>query len=277
MFFIMGCSKSDYNNAIDMFNNGNYASAALIFEKLGNYKDSSVFLTICNYNIAVTEYENKNYEIALAIFNILGDYKDCAEMIEMCSYELGVEAFENEDYDTAAPYFYGLGNFKNSKEMYKLCKYNNLVSYIIKNGKYLCENKWYYFEELDGANAYHFFITDGDVVMYKYLASWETYDSDFFFGYTCTYTTESLPYYCLQYYDCELTNGVITDGEAVDIEGHIDVATGRIIDIQSQEIVNTDLSFAKEMVTETQERSLEFVKSIIARSEIGITLEELFG
>lgn len=47
--------------------------------------------------------------------------------------------------------------------------------------------------------------------------------------------------------------------------------------MQSKDIVNVDIIKAKEMVEETQEDGLDFIKDIIKKSGIGLTLEEMFG
>lgn len=47
--------------------------------------------------------------------------------------------------------------------------------------------------------------------------------------------------------------------------------------MQSKDIVNVDIIKAKEMVEETQEDGSDFLKGIIKNSDIGLTLEEMFG
>ncbi len=74
-FGLIGCKSTDYNDAIKLEEAKDYSSAATIYEKLGEYKDSKEHLEYCNnmidviekYNAARTAAEEKNAELDSAI------------------------------------------------------------------------------------------------------------------------------------------------------------------------------------------------------------------
>ena len=81
--------KSQYKNAIELAEAGEYAKALDYFKELGDYKDSK--LRIENYTIIMTRemYEQatefmtaKKYEEAQNIFLQLGNYKDAKELAD---------------------------------------------------------------------------------------------------------------------------------------------------------------------------------------------------
>lgn len=274
---LAGCSQTEYNTAIELFDSGQYEEASIIFASLDNYKNSKEFLVICNYNIAFSEYENGNYRAALSRFEEIKDYKDSAQLSMACEYALAMEAFENKDFDGAAAIFNRLGNFENSEYMYKACKYRQLIAYIVENGSYLSTSSIYYIDEQECANGYRFLITDGETVSYRYSAIWEDYSDYFHFYYDCLYTLDRDPYYSLDTMSYTQVGGNIIDGSYVEMEGYLDINTGKILSVQSKDICNVDINDAKEMVEETQEDGLDFIKDIIKKSGIGLTLEEMFG
>lgn len=70
-----GCKSSDYNEALKLEEDKDYSSAAMIYEELGEYKDSREHLRNCNamidaiekYNRVQNEIEEKNNELETAI------------------------------------------------------------------------------------------------------------------------------------------------------------------------------------------------------------------
>lgn len=72
---LTGCKSSDYNAALKLEEDKDYSSAAMIYEELGEYKDSRDHLENCNamieaiekYNGAQIELEEKNNHLETAI------------------------------------------------------------------------------------------------------------------------------------------------------------------------------------------------------------------
>lgn len=72
---LTGCKSSDYNEALKLEEDNDYSSAAMIYEKLGEYKDSREHLESCNamieaiekYNGVRSEIEEKNNELETAV------------------------------------------------------------------------------------------------------------------------------------------------------------------------------------------------------------------
>ena len=60
-----GCKSSDYNKAVALQDAGSYAEAIPLFEKIGDYKDSSTRLndckTIVQYENAIEKQNNSQY------------------------------------------------------------------------------------------------------------------------------------------------------------------------------------------------------------------------
>ena len=79
--------EQKYTQAINLFTEGKYEEALLIFMNLEGYKDSNQKMTECNnaiseekYNTALTLASNSKYKEALALLDELGDYKDAIEL-----------------------------------------------------------------------------------------------------------------------------------------------------------------------------------------------------
>ena len=72
---LTGCKSTDYNDALKLEESKDYSSAALIYEELGEYKDSKEHLEYCHtminvieeYNVARAAAEEKNAELDTAI------------------------------------------------------------------------------------------------------------------------------------------------------------------------------------------------------------------
>ncbi len=84
LFFIFALPHIRYTHAKKLFKSGDYQSAIVIFEKLGDYKDSEDQLTECRYLKAVELMNNGDYEKAIFLFNKLVEYKDSAAKISEC-------------------------------------------------------------------------------------------------------------------------------------------------------------------------------------------------
>lgn len=78
---LTACDGSNYKKATELYNNGQYAEAAEIFTKLGDYEDSADMVLACQYGEAKALYEAGDYEGALEKFEGIREYEDSAEYI----------------------------------------------------------------------------------------------------------------------------------------------------------------------------------------------------
>lgn len=109
---VTGCSskedRSQYKEAVALYEDGKYTSALNLFETLGNYKDSEDYLADCRYyeamqtvspdsslergysgNItACTESNASQYAHAVALLELLDGYQDSERMLRAADKEL---------------------------------------------------------------------------------------------------------------------------------------------------------------------------------------------
>ena len=89
-----GCGeKGKYDDAMSLYESGDYAGAAAKFESLGDYEDSASMLQVCNYENAKALLESGSYEDALAIFTELGDYEDSANYAAECNAQIQMQQY----------------------------------------------------------------------------------------------------------------------------------------------------------------------------------------
>lgn len=133
-----------YQTAKELFNDGKYQAAAVIFDKLGVFGDSQIYLQNCNNNLeyqkALELFESQNFYDAFQVFFELKDFED-GEIYMAKSALNSLDAFREIIYDKALQYFtYGdyrnalvnfqeLGEFRDSSEFVHKCQ-TALDSYI---------------------------------------------------------------------------------------------------------------------------------------------------
>ena len=98
---LTGCNSSDYKKAASLYESGEYAEAAEMFEALGDYKDSADMVKACNYQGALELSDAGKYQEALEIFLSLGDYEDCGEQSVSCACK-AAEAYAQDGKLTEA-------------------------------------------------------------------------------------------------------------------------------------------------------------------------------
>lgn len=115
----------NYNKATALLEQGNYAEAAAMFEKLGNFKNASEMILEVAYQEAASLMDAGNFKDAIPIFRSLNAYKDSASKLSTCQntvdYEKAMNAFTDKDYTTAAPLFKRLGEYQDSKKKLEAC------------------------------------------------------------------------------------------------------------------------------------------------------------
>ena len=122
-----------YNNAINLYNSGNYEKALAEFKSLKEYKDSTDRTVLCRaalkeqrYEEAVRLYETGAYEEALEIFSLFPGYKDSEAYIAACGpaikdiiYNKAVAEMNGGDVIRIYETLIGLDGYKDSREKAK--------------------------------------------------------------------------------------------------------------------------------------------------------------
>ena len=98
ILILTGCDSADYDKAMELLESGNYLEAKAIFVELGDYKDSSDKIKVCEnayqYEQASIAYTAGNYKSAISQYRKLGDYKDSVSQIKQCYVALhGEDAY----------------------------------------------------------------------------------------------------------------------------------------------------------------------------------------
>lgn len=76
---LCGCNSQDYKKAAALYQDGDFSSAKVIFDELGDYEDAAAMSKDCSYNMAIELLNDGAYSEAYALFAELGNYKDSAE------------------------------------------------------------------------------------------------------------------------------------------------------------------------------------------------------
>lgn len=114
-----------YGEACRLYNEGEFAQAAVLFDKLGHYKDAGTLAAkakksdaeIASYNRAAKLLDNGRWDDAHDAFAALGKYEDSAELAQEALYRKGQTLLEREDYAAAREVFEGLGNYRDAAEI----------------------------------------------------------------------------------------------------------------------------------------------------------------
>lgn len=93
---LSACDSSDYSQAEELFNSGDYVAALELYNSLEDYEDSQVKSQMCQFAIANSYLEEERYEEALNIYQNLGEYEDSSEKATLCEREIGMST--NADY-----------------------------------------------------------------------------------------------------------------------------------------------------------------------------------
>ena len=122
---VLGGNK-DYDRAMDLYKTGSYEEAAVLFEQLGDYKDSADMARSSRYQQAKLAYQREEYQAARDLFLQLGDYSDSADWVTRCTqgmdYERAMEFFNQGKYGEAAALFTKLGDYRDSASRAEVCR-----------------------------------------------------------------------------------------------------------------------------------------------------------
>ena len=132
LFSLCSCRSDDYESALTLMENGNYADAVTSFDKLGNYKDSAELKLKCqgeiDYLTACAAVDNEQYTEAKNILDNINEYRKSAEddLSDRCnkviSYLDALTMLENGQYRDALQIFESCSGLWNAEENAKLCR-----------------------------------------------------------------------------------------------------------------------------------------------------------
>lgn len=135
LIMLSGCASGNYNRAMDDYEKGDFLKAKEAFEELDGYKDSAMWIRLCNYEIAKSYMTEKKYSQALEIFETLDGVEDTADYILECKYENAKYLAEEKEYEQAEALFVELGDYRDCSEQLRMIKLYMLYDYIAENGK----------------------------------------------------------------------------------------------------------------------------------------------
>ncbi|MCM1329481.1 MAG: zinc-ribbon domain-containing protein [Ruminococcus sp.] len=103
---------------------GVFKTAADVFYRLGDYKNSAALAEECTYEFYLAEYEkNGASEETARGFYFLGEYENSRELYLQNAYEYGVQRFENGDFAAAAAMFRNAASYKDAGGQLYLARY----------------------------------------------------------------------------------------------------------------------------------------------------------
>ena len=142
-----------YNNGLKAIESGEYDKAVVIFQELGNYKDSVDQITVAQnskaYDSAVELLNAGKYEEAISAFNSLGDFSDspsqktkATELKNQRDYDNAMALLNEGKYEEAISAFTTLNGFSDSSsqitkatELKNQRDYDNAMT-LLNEGKY---------------------------------------------------------------------------------------------------------------------------------------------
>lgn len=147
LLLLAGCGDTDqdrYENAIALYEAGNYAEASREFARLGDYEDSASMVAACEYALAAALYEAGEFSEAEAAFAALGDYGSSAAMVTACRYNLAVQLMNEGYYPDAAAAFEALGEYEDAPqlrqqalELHEQARWRDLLAFLIAQPPYM--------------------------------------------------------------------------------------------------------------------------------------------
>ena len=139
-----------YKKAVNAYGAADYTTAIELFDKLGDYKDSSDKKLEVTYQRAVDAFDSGDFSTAIELFTGLGDYSDASskvlEVQTAETYQEAVSAFESGDYETAYKQFsYKATNgylarpiFISMKNVGDIVRFGHYTWYVIKKTNNVC-------------------------------------------------------------------------------------------------------------------------------------------
>ncbi|MBQ7173733.1 MAG: TIR domain-containing protein [Clostridia bacterium] len=111
--------NANYNNAMKLYEAGNYEEAISAFTALDGYKDSEEQILNCRYDAAKKDFDDGKYEEAKKAFANLSGYKDSDDMVLKCNdainepkYKAAVKLFEEGKFEEAVKAFKSFSGYR---------------------------------------------------------------------------------------------------------------------------------------------------------------------
>ncbi|MDR0841694.1 MAG: zinc ribbon domain-containing protein [Christensenellaceae bacterium] len=128
--------RAKYDEAAILMENGDYASAKVLFAELESFEDAPAMTEYCqntdDYQTAQQALDNGDYEKARAAFLALGGFEDASAQAAYCenaiAYEQAIELLSQERYMDATAAFVRLGDFRDAAHQATHC--SNMAVYL---------------------------------------------------------------------------------------------------------------------------------------------------
>lgn len=106
-----------YNDAVGLYEAGQYGDAAIAFEEVGAFQDAARYAQKSYYEQGGELLVAGDFEAAKAAFEAAGDYDNAADMVVKCDYKQAIALFDGGDAAAAAVIFANLAGY-NQADMY---------------------------------------------------------------------------------------------------------------------------------------------------------------
>ena len=263
----------NYEKAVQMLENGQYAEAVEAFEKLGDYEDSLIKYEEASnhraYELALEKLETGDYLGASEDFAKLGDFQDSqtymVEAENRFDYQNALDMLEQGNYQEAYSLFATLGDFQDAEEhldrFVKRFAARNTIFYGSDNSRlntnytYDSLGKVIYLERKNDTVAYDYYdsgvlkqmeINNGSD--FRSLHQFNESGHPVYFGYYNFKKQDYVQYWRLEYsYDengnVQKITGLYTwDGEeGLEERWSVDLAPGDVIEIEAFQDGSKDL------------------------------------
>ncbi len=133
VILMIGCNRTDYKKAMLLTKNGNYEEAIVVFEQLGDYKDSIQMQKECRYQIASQSLSSEDYQNAIMQFEEIVEFKDSTERIQEAKYLYGKVLLSQKEYDMAYSLFEEIKEYKDANTLLQDIVWNELYDFIQNN------------------------------------------------------------------------------------------------------------------------------------------------
>ena len=90
-----------YEKANRLLEQQKYERASVMYEELGDYKDSEILYKECLYERAKVLYDAEDYENAASVLKDIQDYEDSKKIYEDCQYQMATDGKFMRDLSTA--------------------------------------------------------------------------------------------------------------------------------------------------------------------------------
>lgn len=120
-------NEADYIEADTALAEGKYSDAKILFDALGEYKDSKDKAETAQkgiedkavYNTALEQEKKGEFESAIEKLSTISGFEDSEEQIKRITYEAGCKYYDDGDLETARKYFLQIEDYEESKEYIK--------------------------------------------------------------------------------------------------------------------------------------------------------------